>query len=84
MEKNILRQICFDKQSHWDHFREKHGDRIRAIVVKEVEKFHNCDNPQNGFKLFVCECCHDIKIVPYRCKGRFCTTCSSGLKNGAE
>ena len=76
--KNILRQIFFDKQSHWDHFIEKHGDRTRAIVVKEVEKFRNCGNPKNGFKLLVCEGCHDIKVVPYRCKGRFCTTCSSG------
>jgi hypothetical protein len=78
MEKNILRQIFFDKHNHWDHFIEKHGARIRAIVVKEVEKFHNCGNPKNGFKLLVCEGCHDIKVVPYRCKGRFCTTCSSG------
>ncbi|WP_261808066.1 transposase zinc-binding domain-containing protein [Paenibacillus sp. N3.4] len=34
--------------------------------------------PQNGFKILVCEGCHDILRVPYRCKGRFCTTCSCG------
>jgi len=78
MEKNILRQIFFDDERHWDKFVEKYGKRIRPIVIKEVEKFRNCGNPKNGFKLLVCEGCHDIRIVPYRCKGRFCTTCSSG------
>ena len=78
MENNILRQIFFDDKKHWDRFVEKYGTRIRSIVVKEVEKFRNCGNPQNGFKILVCEGCHDIRIVPYRCKGRFCTTCSSG------
>jgi len=26
----------------------------------------------------VCEGCNDVRKVPYRCKGRFCTTCSVG------
>ncbi|MDJ0306722.1 MULTISPECIES: hypothetical protein [Dehalobacter] len=47
MENNILRQIFFDKERHWDRFAEKYEDRIRAIVVKEVEKFRNCGNPKN-------------------------------------
>ena len=66
------------KRDNWDRFAEKYEDRISAIVVKEVEKFRNCGNPKNGFKLLVCEGCHDQRIVPYRCKGRFCTMCSSG------
>ena len=51
MEKNILRQIYFDNERHWDRFVEKYGDRIRPIVVKEVEKFRDCGNPKNGFKI---------------------------------
>lgn len=31
-----------------------------------------------GYKLLVCEGCHDVRKVPYRCRGRFCTTCSIG------
>nr|WP_268240096.1 transposase zinc-binding domain-containing protein [Paenibacillus marchantiophytorum] len=31
-----------------------------------------------GIKLLACEGCHDLKVVPYRCQGRFCTTCSCG------
>lgn len=71
METNILRRIFFDHHNHWDKFVEQHGERIRPIVMKEVKKFRECGNPQNGFKLFVCEGCHDVRKVPYRCKGRF-------------
>lgn len=78
MGKNILKQIFFDKNQHWESFKKKHGDKIRPVVIKEVERFRDCGNPKNGFKLFVCEGCHDVRKVPYRCKGRFCTTCSLG------
>ncbi|MDF2958630.1 MAG: family transposase [Paenibacillus sp.] len=76
METNILRQIFFDEYNHWENFIKKHGKQIRPVVMKEVEKFRNCGNAKNGFKLLVCEGCHDMKVIPYRCKGRFCTTCS--------
>ncbi len=78
METNILRRIFFDENQHWEQFKIKNGKKIRSIVIKEVEKFRDCGNPKNGFKLFVCEGCHDVRHVPYRCKGRFCTTCSVG------
>jgi Putative transposase/Transposase zinc-binding domain len=78
MERNILKRIFFDEQGHWDVFKAKYGKRLRANVIKEVEKFRKCGDPRNGFKLLVCEGCHDLKMVPYRCKGRFCTTCSCG------
>lgn len=78
MEKNILKRIFFDGNQHWEAFKEKHGDRVRPIVIKEVEKFRDCGDPKNGFKLYVCEGCQDVRHVPFRCKGRFCTTCSVG------
>ena len=78
MGTNILHRIFFDEQQNWEAFKAKHGKKIRPVVVKEVEKFKDCGNPQKGFTLLVCEGCHDLKRVPYRCKGRFCTTCSCG------
>ncbi|THF72395.1 IS91 family transposase [Cohnella fermenti] len=78
MEPNILKRILFDERGHWDEFVRKHQGKIRANVLKEVAKFRDCGNPKNGFKLLVCEGCHDLRLVPYRCKGRFCTTCSCG------
>jgi hypothetical protein len=78
MEKNILKQIFFDTHQHWEAFKNKHGAKIRPIVIKEVEKFRDCGDSRKGFKLFVCEGCNDVRKVTYRCKGRFCTTCSVG------
>jgi len=78
MEANILKRIFFDEHSHWERFKDKYGARIRPVVLKEIEKFRGCGDPENGFKLFVCEGCHHVRKVPYRCKGRFCTTCSVG------
>ncbi|WP_279386986.1 transposase zinc-binding domain-containing protein [Lucifera butyrica] len=78
IERNILRRIFFDDRNNWEKFKAKYGSRIREVVVKEVEKFRNCGDPRNGFKLFVCEGCHEIRRVPFRCKSRFCTTCSCG------
>ena len=40
MKENILREIFFDKHTHWETFAEKHKERLLAIVIKEVEKFH--------------------------------------------
>jgi len=78
METNVLKRIFFDEHGHWDRFVAKHKGRIRPNVIKEVEKFRKCGDLRNGFKLLVCEGCHDLRLVPYRCKGRFCTTCSCG------
>jgi hypothetical protein len=78
METNVLKRIFFDEHGHWDRFVVKNKDKLRPNVVKEVEKFRGCGNLKNGFKLLVCEGCHDLRLVPYRCKGRFCTTCSCG------
>jgi len=78
MQKNVIWQIFFDENRNWEKFVERYGKRIRPVVCKEVEKFHHCGDMKRGFKLLVCEGCHDVKIVPYRCKSRFCTSCSCG------
>src|SRR5690554_1307307 len=78
METNILKQIFFGEHGHWDRFIEKNKDRIRPVVIKEVEKFRGCGDPKKGFTLLVCEGCHDLKRIPHRCKGRFCTSCANG------
>jgi hypothetical protein len=73
-----LKHIFFDEHQHWDRFVEKHGNRVRTNVIKEVDKFRTCGTYENGFKLFVCEGRHDVRKIAFRCKGRFCTSCSNG------
>ncbi|MDQ8733206.1 transposase zinc-binding domain-containing protein [Paenibacillus sp. LHD-38] len=81
MDSNILKEIFLDKHQHWDTFVEKHKEHIRPNVLKEIQKFRGCGDPRNGFKILVCEGCHDIRRVPYRCKGRFCTTLESCVRH---
>lgn len=78
MEPNILRRISFNKHNHWEAFVAKHREKIRPIVLKEVEKFRGCGDYKKGFNFFVCEGCHDVRKMPHRCKGRFFTPCSIG------
>lgn len=78
MKQDILHRIFFDEHKHWEAFVTKHGTKIRPVVLKEVMKFRDCGNPKKGFKLMACKGSHDLKMVLYRCKGRFCTTCSCG------
>ena len=62
-KENILKQIFFDENHNWDNFVKLHPKSIREVVMEEVEKFRLCG---------------EIKIVPHRCKGRFCSVCATG------
>ena len=75
---NILKDIFFDKNKHWDNFVSKYEKRIRPIVIKEIDKFRRCGQKEAGFTLFACPVCGEMKIVPHTCKGRFCTSCATG------
>lgn len=75
---NILKQIFFDENKNWDNFVKLHPKSIREVVKEEVEKFRLCGEKEAGFSLFACDCCGEIKIVPHRCKGRFCSICATG------
>jgi hypothetical protein len=68
--KTILWKIFFDVNNNWAQFVTKYGKRVRAVVLKEIEKFRTCGEPKQGFKTFACEGCGEIKIVAYRCKSR--------------
>jgi hypothetical protein len=72
-KENILKQIFFDKNNNWERFQIENKKNIRNIVIKEVEKFKKCGEIEAGFKLYACDYCGEVKIVPHRCKGRFCS-----------
>lgn len=81
---NILKDIFFARNMHWDKFIGKYEKRIRSIVLKEVDKFRHCGQKEAGFTLFACPVCGEMKIVPHTCKGRFCTSVlQDTLRNGA-
>lgn len=78
MKKNPLQAIFFDESRNWDKFLKKHYRKLRPVVKKEVKKFQYCGDIRKGYRLFVCEGCHGTKLVPLKCKGKFCPTCAVG------
>jgi len=68
---NILVQILTD------HFVETIDSckQIRSCVYENVNKVINCG--KNGFAVFKCGSCDEIKHIIFRCKSRFCTTCGN-------
>lgn len=78
MKPNILQAIFFDENTNWESFLQKHHRRLRPVVKLEVQKFRECGDIRKGYRLFVCEGCNDVKIIPLKCKGKFCPTCATG------
>lgn len=78
MKQNIQQAIFFDEHHNWDKFVAKHGHRLRQVVFDEIEKFKGCCDLRKGFRLYVCEGCHQTKLVPFQCKSKFCPSCAVG------
>lgn len=70
---NIMQRIFND---HFDTV-ENSGILIRDTVFENVDKMLHCGDYDYGHALYGCEFCGNIKVVPFRCKGRFCTTCGN-------
>ena len=69
----ILQQIFHD---HFDAVASS-GIAIRDTVFENVAKMLNCGDYNYSHALYGCEHCGQYKIVPFRCKSRFCTTCGN-------
>lgn len=75
--KYTIKEIFAD---NWDAFvlaMNCQNRSIRRVVMREVEKVINCQDPKKGFALYVCPKCHAIKHVPFTCKSRFCNCCGA-------
>lgn len=74
MSKFTIKQIMIN---HWDSFYSQ-TPNVRPVVNKEIHKMMNCQNPNLGHALYVCEHCGKFMCVPFTCKSRFCNCC--GIK----
>lgn len=70
---NIIQQIFND------HFNTvaNSGIHIRDTVFENVDKMLHCGDYSYGHTLFGCDFCGKLKIVPFRCKSRFCSSCGN-------
>ena len=70
---NILQQIFND------HFNKlvSSGITMRDTVFENVQKMLHCGDYEYGYALYGCKHCGEFKVVPFRCKSRFCTSCGN-------
>jgi len=78
MSKYSIKQIFKD---NWYSFLSA-NPTIRNVVCEEVDKMLYCGDMSKGFAVYGCEHCGNFKVVPFRCKSRFCNTC--GTKYSAD
>ncbi len=68
-----IKQILKD---NWQWFYEKHRNRIRDVVIENVNKVMNCGNKDKlGWSLYECKECGHKHYVAHTCKSRFCNSC---------
>jgi hypothetical protein len=78
MKQNIQQAIFFDENNNYGKFFAKNGHRMRQVAIDEIEKFKHCHDLRRGFRLYVCEGCHQTKLLPFQCKSKFCPSCAVG------
>lgn len=70
MARGILKEIFKDK---WEEFISL--NKVRPVVIKEVEKMVNCRELNQGYTEYHCPECGEKKFVAFTCKSRLCTSC---------
>ena len=72
-QQHITINHIFSHNHNWDVYRHAHGDELRDVEIKEVEKMLKCDTL--GFRLFTCPNCSELEVVHFGCNSRLCTHC---------
>ena len=74
-KKYKIKEIFADYWNEFVKLMASQGKPIRKVIMEEVEKVIGCQEPENGYSLYLCEHFQRIKYVPYTCKSRFCNCC---------
>ena len=67
-DRSITLEYILRKDNNWEQFKSLYGNKLRSVIIKEVEKMLNCCKPKSGFATFICLNCGKTKIVPFTCK----------------
>jgi hypothetical protein len=62
-------------QDHWEKYQGFHGDTLREVEIREVDRMLHCKDPERGFTSYRCPECGEVKILGFTCKSRMCTSC---------
>jgi hypothetical protein len=65
----------FQDNDNWARYCFYHGDELREIEVKEVEKMLRCHQDGKGFFVYHCSHCKESWVVSNGCNSRICSEC---------
>ncbi len=63
--KITIKQIFTESWSSFVDEMDKKDKPIRPVIIEEVEKIIGCQDPSNGFALYICPKCNTIMNVPF-------------------
>lgn len=70
--KDIISKYFF---AYWRTNNYKFPSFLRHNILKNVNAFLECGDPNIGFTSFICLKCKTIHKTPFSCKSRFCSSC---------
>ena len=74
-EQRMLQDLVLRRMPHLVDRAEERGGFVPSHVVRYLDRFGNCGDPNLGFALLRCTC-GLAKVVPFRCHARaLCPTC---------
>jgi len=75
-------KLILNLNNNWDEYKKNGRYPVRDVEIKEVEKMLVCMDPENGYSIYICSECGNMKKLPHSCKSRICSVC--GKKHADE
>jgi hypothetical protein len=63
----------FSHNHNWDVYRYEHIGELRSVEIEEVEKMLSCG--EQGYCMYLCPNCGELKVIHFGCNSRVCTHC---------
>jgi len=72
---SITVRHIFDDNDNWARYRFHHGDNLRSVEVREVDRMLHCHDDGRGFFVYQCPHCNEFWVVSNGCNSRICSEC---------
>jgi len=69
-----VKDIFLDDHN-WDVYWYRNRGVVREVERVEVEKMLSCKEGDNGFFVYYCPCCNELRVVYFGCNSRLCSCC---------
>ncbi|MBI5148342.1 transposase [Candidatus Pacearchaeota archaeon] len=71
--KNVFKQIF---NEYWSEFQSMNSEYQTEYYDSVIKKMLGCGDSENGFMVYRCLFCGEVKRIPFSCKSSFCLSCA--------